>query len=84
LERLFDRCPDVDVGVAANENVRMSDLLSDPRFLRALNKMIEEHPESASGTRPESGDGSSQIVGTVEGFDDDSSMSEVITPDPLE
>ena len=46
--------------------------------------MIEEHPESASGTRPESFDGSSQIVGTVEGVNDDSSVSEVVAPDLLE
>jgi hypothetical protein len=46
--------------------------------------MIEEHPESARWTRPESVDGSSQVVGTVEGFDDNSSVSEVVTPDLLE
>jgi hypothetical protein len=46
--------------------------------------VIEEHPESTRRARPESVNCSLQAVGAVQGFDDNGSMPEVVTPDLLD
>src|SRR5665811_699466 len=80
----FDRLPDVDVWVAAHENVGVSDALGNPGLFRSFDQVIEENTEPVTGSRSEAGDGSGEIVRPVERFDHDGFFSEVVTPDLFE
>ncbi len=82
--RRLHRRPDVDERVAAHEHVRMVDRLGQPRFLRAVDEVVEQHAETAAGSRPEPPDHFGEVVGAVEQLDDDALDAQVVAPHPFD
>ena len=79
--RRLHRLPDVDEGVAGDEDVRIGDRRRDPLLLRSLDEVVEQHAESAAIAGPEAADAFGEIVGPLELFDDDPFDPQVGAPD---
>ncbi len=83
-DRRLHRLPDVDVGVASDQDVRIGDRVGDALFLGTVDEMIEQHSETAARPGAEATDTLGEIVSAVELFDDNPFDTKVGTPDLLD
>ena len=76
--------PHVDVGRTRHQNIGVTDLGGEARFLAARHEVVEQHPEPLIARGPEVAHLVGEVVGAVEALDDDALDPEVVTPHPLD